>query len=181
MAKKTKPAAKKAAKKAVTRKAAPVRAAKAVAAPKVAIGELLTLFDFVRYAVSRFVAAKLSLHAPIDAGDREAPTGFRQMQRPGYRAQSLIGGQRGNQPRDRLRLKALRKIGEDQQLAGGPANPRVQRQRLSPGWVAAQNPNGQVANRYLHRGSVASCGRVVCVHRGPARSCSSSGSVGWST
>lgn len=51
--------AKVAAKKVVKRKAALAKPAKAAAAPKVGIGELVTLFDFVRYAVSRFVAAKL--------------------------------------------------------------------------------------------------------------------------
>lgn len=55
MAKKTKTAAKKVAR----RKTGMAKPAKAAAAPKVAIGELVTLFDFVRYAVSRFVAAKL--------------------------------------------------------------------------------------------------------------------------
>src|SRR6201985_3719540 len=36
-----------------------VKAAKKPAAKKVATGELLTLLDFVRYATSRFTAAKL--------------------------------------------------------------------------------------------------------------------------
>jgi ribosomal protein L3 glutamine methyltransferase len=59
MAKKAK--AKPAAKKAAARK--PVK----VASPKVAPGELLTLFDFVRYAVSRFVVAKLAFaHGTTD-------------------------------------------------------------------------------------------------------------------
>src|SRR5690242_789875 len=55
MAKRAKPAAKKAAKKA------------AVKLPKVASGELMTLLDFVRYAVSRFNEARLALaHGTTD-------------------------------------------------------------------------------------------------------------------
>jgi ribosomal protein L3 glutamine methyltransferase len=53
--------AKPSAKKTAVRK--PVK----LASPKVAPGELLTLFDFVRYAVSRFVAAKLAFaHGTTD-------------------------------------------------------------------------------------------------------------------
>jgi ribosomal protein L3 glutamine methyltransferase len=56
-----KPNAKPAAKKAAARK--PVR----IAVAKVAPGDLLTLFDFVRYAVSRFVEAKLAFaHGTTD-------------------------------------------------------------------------------------------------------------------
>jgi len=47
------------AKKAAKRGRAASPALKAVADPKVAAGELLTLLDFVRYAVSRFVEAEL--------------------------------------------------------------------------------------------------------------------------
>jgi ribosomal protein L3 glutamine methyltransferase len=53
MAKKTK------AKAPAKRRAAVAKSAKSVSAPKVGAGELRTLLDFVRYAVSRFAEAKL--------------------------------------------------------------------------------------------------------------------------
>src|SRR5947209_3697315 len=43
----------------MTRRARPVKRGGGAKSPKVRSGELLTLFDFVRYAVSRFVEAKL--------------------------------------------------------------------------------------------------------------------------
>src|ERR1700751_1558597 len=63
MAKPTKPAAKRG--RAISR---PAKAAlPKVTLPKVAAGELLTLLDFVRYAVSRFNEAKLVFaHGTID-------------------------------------------------------------------------------------------------------------------
>jgi ribosomal protein L3 glutamine methyltransferase len=50
-----------------SRSAAPARAAAVARAPKVAPGELVTLFDFVRYAVSRFAEADLAVaHGTTD-------------------------------------------------------------------------------------------------------------------
>src|SRR5437763_2308415 len=43
----------------MTRRARPVKRGGGAKSPKVRSGELLTLFDFVRYGVSRFVEAKL--------------------------------------------------------------------------------------------------------------------------
>jgi ribosomal protein L3 glutamine methyltransferase len=56
------------AKKAAKRARAPSHHRKTAAAPKLAAGELLTLLDFVRYAVSRFVEAVLGFaHGTTDA------------------------------------------------------------------------------------------------------------------
>ena len=55
------------AKAAAKRSAAVAKSPRPVASPKVKPGELLTLLDFVRYAVSRFTAAKLAFaHGTID-------------------------------------------------------------------------------------------------------------------
>jgi ribosomal protein L3 glutamine methyltransferase len=54
-------------KKKILKPAPALKPPKSAALPKVAIGELVTLFDFVRYAVSRFVAAKLAFaHGTTD-------------------------------------------------------------------------------------------------------------------